>query len=209
MYKCHSEGGHSPGWLGKWPLSTTPTRQNLGEAGTQGCGKEKVGVCWPRGQQVAWAKPDDAGTETEGVENVRARAPPSPDQRSPCIRAAGKGESRPDISGSSVTQLYRCVSDRGLPRQFSAFWLKSRIEVTTPLQSTESLSRAGQCPAPSQDSRPYHHVGLRPVLVSLCPLNRSMALSLPNNTKIKGGGPVRQEGPPDFFQSHCPHTTAD
>lgn len=109
MYKCHREEGHSPGWLGKWPLSTTPTRQNLGEAGTQGCGKEKVGVCWPRGQQVAWAKPDDAGTETEGVENLRARAPPSPDQRSLCIRAAGKGESPWDIGVLRDPTLSLCI----------------------------------------------------------------------------------------------------
>lgn len=70
-----------------------------------------MGGCEPGGQQVAWATTGDASIETEGVESIRARAPPCLDQRSLCIRADGKARHSWDISGSSATQLYPHVSN--------------------------------------------------------------------------------------------------
>lgn len=59
---------------------------------------------------MAWAKPDDASVETEGVESVRGRVPPCPDQRSLCIGLLGRRDIVGTSQSSSETQLYPHVS---------------------------------------------------------------------------------------------------
>lgn len=112
---------------------------------------------------MAWAKPDDANVETEGVESVRGRVPPCPDQRSLCVRAAGKARHSWDISEFlSNPTLSSCIYLTEVTTS-SLLGLLAKIQCRShhPLQRNRtqraSARRDGQCPAPSQNSRMHHH----------------------------------------------------
>jgi hypothetical protein len=162
---------------------------------------------------VAWAKPDDASVETEGVESVRGRVPPCPDQRSLCIRAAGKARHSWDISEflrdptlSSCLYLTE-VTTSSLLGLLAKIQCRSHHPITKQ-QNTESLSKTGQCPALVRTPG-FITTGSWPCgpYASTCE-----PLPLPN-TKSNGGDPVGQGAPPDFFwslsMSHHLHTTVD
>lgn len=147
---------------------------------------------------MAQAKPDDARIETKGVEKVSgARLLPALSCSHCAYELLGRQDREAHLSDPASSSCIYLIEATTLP--------------ITKKQNTGSCSKMGQCPVPSQCTRPPHHSFMTlwtSYLKNLHPPNHSMALPLPN-MKAKGGDPEGLVAPPDFWLlsiSHHLHT---